>query len=223
MATIRDVASRAGVSVTTVSHVVNTTRPVSAAVRARVDEAIRTLGYVPSAVARSLKSNTTRTLGMLIPNSSNPYFAEIVRAVEDRCFASGYALILCNTDDAPERQSVYLTVLAERRIDGLIVVSTGDDDALVAQLHGLKMPTVLLDREIGDPGCDMFCRSVDGLRSDSRVNGVDFCSVLGALDCVSVCGLIPRRKGLPTTGGRRCALCGALLLLPILRFASDSP
>jgi LacI family transcriptional regulator len=155
MATIRDVASRAGVSVTTVSHVVNTTRPVSAAVRARVDEAIRTLGYVPSAVARSLKSNTTRTLGMLIPNSSNPYFAEIVRAVEDRCFASGYALILCNTDDAPERQSVYLTVLAERRIDGLIVVSTGDDDALVAQLHGLKMPTVLLDREIGDPGCDM--------------------------------------------------------------------
>ena len=155
MATIRDVASRAGVSVTTVSHVVNTTRPVSAAVRARVDEAIRTLGYVPSAVARSLKSNTTRTLGMLIPNSSNPYFAEIVRAVEDRCFASGYALILCNTDDAPKRQSVYLTVLAERRIDGLIVVSTGDDDALVAQLHGLKMPTVLLDREIGDPGCDM--------------------------------------------------------------------
>ena len=155
MATIKHVAERAGVSVTTVSHVVNTTRHVSKAVSDRVDLAIRELGYVPSAVARSLKRNSTHTLGMLIPNSSNPYFAEIVRAVEDRCFAAGYTLILCNTDDAPQRQSVYLKVLAERRIDGLIVVSTGDDEALVAQLRGLQMPAVLLDREIDDPGCDL--------------------------------------------------------------------
>lgn len=155
MATIKHVAEHAGVSVTTVSHVVNTTRHVSKAVSERVDLAIRELGYVPSAVARSLKRKSTHTLGMLIPNSSNPYFAEIVRAVEDRCFATGYTLILCNTDDAPQRQSVYLKVLAERRIDGLIVVSTGDDEALVAQLRGLQMPAVLLDREIDDPGCDL--------------------------------------------------------------------
>ncbi|MDM0042550.1 substrate-binding domain-containing protein [Variovorax sp. J22G21] len=155
MATIKDVALRAGVSVTTVSHVVNDTRHVSAQGRERVELAIRELGYVPSAVARSLKSNTTSTLGMLIPNSSNPYFAEIVRVVEDRCFGAGYTLILCNTDDEPRRQSVYLKVLAERRIDGLIVVSTGNDDSLVTQLHGLKVPTVLVDREIADPSCDL--------------------------------------------------------------------
>ncbi|APW36229.1 LacI family transcriptional regulator [Rhodoferax koreense] len=155
MATIRDVALHAGVSVTTVSHVVNDTRHVSLEGRTRVEAAIRALGYVPSAVARSLKSNTTRTLGMLTPNSSNPYFAEIVRVVEDRCFAAGYTLILCNTEDESSRQSVYLKVLAERRIDGLIVVSTGDDEALVSQLRGLPMPTVLLDREIDDPGCDL--------------------------------------------------------------------
>ena len=155
MATIKDVALHAGVSVTTVSHVVNDTRRVSPEGRSRVEAAIRALGYVPSAVARSLKSNTTRTLGMLTPNSSNPYFAEIVRVVEDRCFAAGYTLILCNTEDESPRQSVYLKVLAERRIDGLIVVSTGDDEALVTQLHGLPMPTVLLDREIDDPGCDL--------------------------------------------------------------------
>jgi LacI family transcriptional regulator len=155
MATIKDVALRAGVSVTTVSHVVNDTRHVSAQGRERVELAIRELDYVPSAVARSLKSNTTRTLGMLIPNSSNPYFAEIVRIVEDRCFGAGYTLILCNTDDEPRRQSVYLQVLAERRIDGLIVVSTGDDDSLVTQLHGLRIPTVLVDREIDDPACDL--------------------------------------------------------------------
>jgi LacI family transcriptional regulator len=102
-----------------------------------------------------LKSNTTSTLGMLIPNSSNPYFAEIVRIVEDRCFGAGYTLVLCNTDDEPRRQSVYLQVLAERRIDGLIVVSTGDDDSLVTQLQGLRIPTVLVDREIADPSCDL--------------------------------------------------------------------
>lgn len=155
MATIKDVALHAGVSVTTVSHVVNDTRHVSAKGRERVELAIRELGYVPSAVARSLKSNTTSTLGMLIPNSSNPYFAEIVRVVEDRCFGAGYTLVLCNTDDESHRQSVYLKVLAERRIDGLIVVSTGDDDSLVTQLRGLRIPTVLVDREIADPSCDL--------------------------------------------------------------------
>ena len=157
MATIKDVALRAGVSVTTVSHVVNDTRHVSAKGRERVEEAIRELGYVPNAMARSLKSNTTSTLGMLIPNSSNPYFAEIVRIVEDRCFGAGYTLVLCNTDDEPHRQSVYLQVLAERRIDGLIVVSTGEsgDNDLAKQLNGLRVPTVLVDREIADPACDL--------------------------------------------------------------------
>ncbi|MEO6972888.1 MAG: LacI family DNA-binding transcriptional regulator [Rhodoferax sp.] len=155
MSTIKDVALRAGVSVTTVSHVVNGTRHVSAASRERVEQAIRALAYVPSAVARSLKSNTTRTLGMLIPNSSNPYFAEIVRVVEDRCFGAGYTLILCNTDDEPRRQGIYLKVLAERRIDGLVVVSTGDDDSLPTMLARLNIPIVLLDREIPEQACDL--------------------------------------------------------------------
>ncbi len=148
MATIKDVAREAGVSVTTVSHVLNGTRHVSNDGRARVETAIRQLGYVPSAIARSLKSNHTRTLGMLIPNSSNPYFAEVVHSVENRCFGAGYNLILCNTHDEALRQSSYLQVLAERRIDGLIVVTTGQDAALARQLEGLGVPTVLVDREI---------------------------------------------------------------------------
>ena len=156
MTTIKDVALRAGVSVSTVSHVVNGTRKISASTHERVDKAIRDLAYVPSAVARSLKSNTTRTLGMLIPNSSNPYFAEIVRVVEDRCFGAGYALILCNTDDEPRRQEIYLKVLAERRIDGLVVVSTGDDESLSKMLTSLRrIPIVLLDREISNQVCDL--------------------------------------------------------------------
>nr|WP_315231249.1 LacI family DNA-binding transcriptional regulator [uncultured Albidiferax sp.] len=155
MASIKDVARHANVSISTVSHVVNRTRFVSDKARQDVEAAIRALGYVPSAVARSLKSNTTRTLGMLIPNCSNPYFAEIVRSVEDHCFASGYTLILCNTDDEPLRQSVYLKVLAEKRVDGLIIISTGEDSDLQDLLQGLTTPTVLLDREVTHVHCDL--------------------------------------------------------------------
>lgn len=155
MASIKDVARHANVSISTVSHVVNRTRFVSEKARTDVEAAIRALDYVPSAVARSLKSNTTKTLGMLIPNCSNPYFAEIVRSVEDHCFASGYTLILCNTDDAPRRQSVYLQVLAEKRVDGLIIISTGETSDLHDLLQGLTTPTVLLDREVTHVHCDL--------------------------------------------------------------------
>lgn len=155
MATIKDVARHASVSVTTVSHVVNKTRFVSELSRSRVEQAIRELGYVPSAVARSLQRSATNTLGMLIPNSSNPYFAEIVRAIEDRCFGAGYNLLLCNTDDEPRRQGMVLQVLAERRVDGLIVVSSGEDPALPQLLSGLRVPTVMVDREINTLPCDL--------------------------------------------------------------------
>ena len=155
MASIKDVALRAQVSTTTVSHVVNHTRFVSDKVRVEVEAAIRELGYVPSAVARSLKSNTTKTIGMLIPNCSNPYFAEIVRSVEDHCFGAGYTLILCNTDDDPHRQGAYLQVLSEKRIDGMIIISTGEDKDLLRLLQGLPIPTVLLDREIEEVNCDL--------------------------------------------------------------------
>ncbi|WP_326540196.1 LacI family DNA-binding transcriptional regulator [Pseudorhodoferax sp.] len=155
MATIKDVARQANVSVTTVSHVVNKTRFVSEEGRNRVEQAIRELGYVPSAVARSLQRSATHTLGMLIPNSSNPYFAEIVRGIEDRCFGAGYNLLLCNTDDEPRRQGMVLQVLAERRVDGLIVVSSGEDPALPELLSGLRIPTVMVDREIDTLPCDL--------------------------------------------------------------------
>ncbi len=155
MASIKDVALKANVSTTTVSHVVNSTRFVSDKVRHAVELAIRELNYVPSAVARSLKSNSTKTIGMLIPNCSNPYFAEIVRSVEDHCFGAGYALILCNTDDDPHRQAAYLQVISEKRIDGTIIISTGEDKDLLRLLKGLTIPTVLLDREIREVNCDL--------------------------------------------------------------------
>jgi LacI family transcriptional regulator len=155
MANIKDVAIRAGVSVTTVSHVVNGTRFVADSARLRVEAAVRELSYVPSGVARSLKHSTTHTFGMLIPNNSNPYFAEILRGVEEKCFAAGYNVILCNSNDDAKRQASYLRVLAEKRIDGLILVTSHRDAALCDALGTLKIPVVLLDREIPGLACDL--------------------------------------------------------------------
>ena len=121
MATIKDVAARAGISYTTVSHVVNNSRPVSAHVRRKVESAIAELNYVPSAVARSLRARSTATIGLLVPNSVNPYFAELARGIEDACERNGYCVILCNSDDNPQKQRSYLRVLLEKRIDGLVV------------------------------------------------------------------------------------------------------
>ncbi|MEG0973497.1 MAG: LacI family DNA-binding transcriptional regulator [Comamonas sp.] len=159
MTSIKDVARMAGVSATTVSHVLNKTRAVHVGTQARVMTAVRSLGYVPSAVARSLKMNVTHTIGMLVPNNSNPYFAELVRAVEDACFAAGYALLLCNTDDNVDRQQVYLEVLSQKRVDGVIVASTSDDATMSLHLSQTAIPMVLIDRAIA--GLDRPCVQTD--------------------------------------------------------------
>ncbi|MFM9487785.1 LacI family DNA-binding transcriptional regulator [Pseudomonas monachiensis] len=155
MATIKDVAALAGISYTTVSHVVNRTRPVSEEVRIKVEAAIQTLDYVPSAVARSLKAKTTATIGLLVPNSLNPYFAELARGIEDYCERNGYCVILCNSDDNPDKQRSYLRVLLEKRIDGLIVASAGGDSGLVQGLKGVRTPMVIVDRGLDGVDADL--------------------------------------------------------------------
>ena len=155
MATIKDVAALAGISYTTVSHVVNKTRPVSEEVRLKVEAAIQRLDYVPSAVARSLKAKTTATIGLLVPNSLNPYFAELARGIEDYCERNGYCVILCNSDDNPDKQRSYLRVLLEKRIDGLIVASAGGDSGLAQGLAGVKTPMVIVDRGLEGVDADL--------------------------------------------------------------------
>jgi LacI family transcriptional regulator len=155
MATIKDVAAIAGVSFTTVSHVVNNSRPVSADVRAKVERAIRELDYVPSAVARSLKARSTATIGLLVPNATNPYFAELARGVEDGCAKNGYCVFFCNSDDDPAKQRNYLRVLQEKRIDGLVIASAGEDAVLAQSLASSREPLVIVDRNIEGISADL--------------------------------------------------------------------
>ncbi|TWI52526.1 LacI family transcriptional regulator [Pseudomonas duriflava] len=155
MATIKDVAALAGISYTTVSHVLNGTRPVSPEARAKIEAAIVQLGYVPSGVARSLKAKATSTIGLLVPNGSNPYFAELARGIEDHCERNGYSVILCNSDDDNIKQRRYLRVLLERRIDGLIVATVGGDSEFAQALAAVKVPMVLVDRPLEGVEADL--------------------------------------------------------------------
>jgi LacI family transcriptional regulator len=155
MVTIKDIALHAGVSITTVSHVVNGTRFVSETARVRVNDAITALKYVPSALARSLKNNRTHTIGMMIPNCSNPFFAELIRGIEDTCFAADFNVILCNSDDDANKQRKYIRVLTEKQVDGLIIFSSGGDTELSHLLREIEMPRILLDREVEQVSADL--------------------------------------------------------------------
>lgn len=110
---MKDVAREAGVSTSTVSHVINKDRFVSEAITAKVDAAIKNLNYAPSALARSLKLNQTRTIGMLITASTNPFYSELVRGVERSCFERGYSLVLCNTEGDEQRMNRNLETLMQ--------------------------------------------------------------------------------------------------------------
>ena len=149
MSTIKQVAARAGVSFTTVSHVVNRTRPVSDAARVRVARAIAELGYFPSAVARALKTSQTRILGVIVPNITNPFFAELVRGIEDVCERNHYSVFLCNGDDDSGRQERSMDTLLERRVDGVLLATpTGPEAAIAGRLSGAKLKTVVVDRNV---------------------------------------------------------------------------
>lgn len=146
MATIKDVAKTAGVSTTTVSHVINQTRFVRAETVEAVQKAIKSLNYSPSAVARSLKVNTTKSIGMLVTTSEAPYLAEIIHAVEEFCYLQGYSLFLCNTLNNPEKISNHLDMLTKKRVDGLLVMCseyTQDSLDLLAKVNNI--PTVVMD------------------------------------------------------------------------------
>lgn len=146
MATIKDVARLAGVSTTTVSHVINKTRFVAEGTQEKVMAAVKSLNYAPSAVARSLKCNTTRTIGMLVTQSTNPFFSEVIDGVESYCYRQGYTLILCNTGGLEEKQRDYIRMLAEKRVDGILVVCSDLTQELLEMLDSHQdIPKVIMD------------------------------------------------------------------------------
>ena len=146
MTTIRDVAKIAKVSTSTVSHVVNDTRFVNPETREKVLHAMKKLDYRPNRVARSLRNRQTLTLGIIVPNSANPYFAEVLVGIERICFDLGYNIIIGNANDDPERELSYLNVLLSRQVDGVLLISTGAYKESLELLATYNIPVVLVDR-----------------------------------------------------------------------------
>jgi LacI family transcriptional regulator len=145
---MRDVARQAGVSVSTVSHVINKTRTVNETTRRRVLEAMNELGYKPNALARSLRRQRTNTLGVILPDIADPFLAEIARAIEGASFAHNYSLILCNSEGDSEKQLAYTNALIEKQVVGIFFVAAGVRAELVEDLQGRKVPLVLIDPEV---------------------------------------------------------------------------
>ena len=155
MATIKDVARHAGVSTSTVSHVLNNTRYVSEDVSARVQAAVEELRYAPSALARSLKVQSTKTFGMLVTTSTNPLFGEVLKGVERRCYEHGYNLILCNTEGDVTRMHANLDTLLQKRVDGLMLMCSEVESQGFNLFERHKpVPTVVMDWGPTNFSCD---------------------------------------------------------------------
>ena len=160
MTSIKDVASAAGVSVATVSRVLNDHPAVRPGTRSRVLSAVTQLGYRPNAVARSLRTHQTRTLGLIISDVLNPFFTELARAVEDAARERGYSVIIGNADERAALQEHHVGTLLERRIDGLLISPTGGGTVMMRDAARAGTPMVFVDRWI--EGIDVPVVHADG-------------------------------------------------------------
>ncbi|WP_162047811.1 substrate-binding domain-containing protein [Vibrio taketomensis] len=146
MATMKDIAKLAGVSTSTVSHVINQSRYVSEEISERVNRAAQVLNYSPSALARSLKMNRTKTLGMLLTTSDNPFYGEVVKGVERCCYQKGYNLILCNTEGDNQRMKASIHTLLQKRVDGMILMCSSLEGERIDEFEKYPdVPVVVMD------------------------------------------------------------------------------
>ncbi|NMB61608.1 MAG: LacI family transcriptional regulator [Chloroflexi bacterium] len=166
MANINDVAERANVSITTVSHVINQTRYVSDDLTERVRKAMEELDYHPNSLARGLRSGKTKTIGLVIPDISNQFFAEISRKIEDKGYENGYSVILCNTDDDPYKEKNYIDVLLAKKVEGIIFISAGVESNYLEKTIEFNIPIVVVDRDIKENDYDIVL-------VDNSVGGFD--------------------------------------------------
>jgi LacI family transcriptional regulator len=148
MATIRDVAKLAGVSTATVSHVINNTRTVLPDTRHAVLHAIEQLNYRPNSIARSLTTARTHTIGVLVTDVTSAFYAQLARNIEECLHPYNYHMLVCNTEEDPEREAHYLDLLLHRRVDGLIAApATGIDQPHMADFARAHIPVVYIDRK----------------------------------------------------------------------------
>ncbi|MDP6042657.1 MAG: LacI family DNA-binding transcriptional regulator, partial [Candidatus Latescibacteria bacterium] len=158
--TIRDVAKHAGVAPITASRVLNRTGSFSEKARTRVEKAAAELGYVPNRIAQSLRSKRTNTIGLVLTDITNPFWTTVARGVEDVTSASGYNVIVCNTDESDTKQKQYIDILLQTQVDGFLLVPASNTIEDITRIQNLNVPMVVLDRSVPI--------NVDVVRADSE-------------------------------------------------------
>ena len=166
-ASIKDVAKEAGVSIATVSRVLNDIDVVNEETKKKVLEAIKKLGYRPNIVARSLKTQRTRTIGILIPDISNQFYPEIVRGAEDVANIYGYNVMLCNSDFDTDKEKEYLRVLKEKMVDGVLYMSSSLENDILDLINELDVKTVLVETD--DKNADLPSVTIDNVKATYEV------------------------------------------------------
>ena len=150
--TIKDIAKAAGVSTATVSLVFNNKdKNISQSTRDRVLKIGKDFNYIPNSMARSLVTRQTKTLGLVLPDITNPFFPEIARGAEDSAWESGYSIIICNTDDDVDQENNYLHVLSEKMVDGIILTHSANRNKEKSGLERCRIPIILIDRDYDSP------------------------------------------------------------------------
>ena len=151
MTSIREVAKLAGVSPATVSRVMNGTANVDEKKRQRVLEAIEKTGFRPNELARALYKKSSRMIGVIVPDIENPFFSELSKAVEEQAYRTGYRILLCNSDDDPQKEMMNIQMLVQMKADGIIITTNCDSTSRV--LGDCPIPVVVVDRKLkGESG-----------------------------------------------------------------------
>jgi DNA-binding LacI/PurR family transcriptional regulator len=164
--TIYDVARLAGVSTATVSRALNGTAPIAVPTRAAIDDAIAQLGYRPNPIARSLVTRSTQTIALLLPDITNPFYAELVSGIQQLMLDGDQSMLLCTTNGDPEQEARYLRLLRAKHVDGALVDGLGLPPERIAALLEDGFPVVCLDRDVDSPTVPLV--QVDN-RSGARI------------------------------------------------------
>jgi len=156
MTTLKEVAKKANVSITTVSRVINNSSKVNAKTRERVQSAMQSLSFQPNRVAQRLRGNKGRSklLGLIIPDIQNQFYSSIVRGIEDMSYGNDYAVILCNSDENPEKEKFYLEVLKSESVDGIILPPIRQNGKVIKELIEAGIPVICFDRKLSTQSVD---------------------------------------------------------------------
>ncbi|WP_297088155.1 LacI family DNA-binding transcriptional regulator [uncultured Draconibacterium sp.] len=187
MASMEDVAKRAGVSIATVSRVLNNNGKVNDATRARILKAIKELKYQPSRVAKRLRSKSVsgNLIGVLIPDIQNPFYVDVLEGIEEVAYNNNYALIMCNFSQDEKKEKLYLEILQSEGIDGIIAAPASEDDIQLKRMVKDGLPVVCVDRGLSNTDVDVVLVN----NEDSAFNAVDFLAKQGYKRIAIISGL----------------------------------